>query len=86
MSSQRGRGFAHTPARKCWVKKEKPFSLRRRLARSKAERNKKSFLMPVTGMSVTQRVKRWVGKNQRRKKPPPRSGDTFSNSLKSHSL
>jgi hypothetical protein len=40
MSSQLGRGFAHTLARKCWVKKEKAFSLRRRLARSEAERNK----------------------------------------------
>jgi hypothetical protein len=28
-------------------RKEKPFSLRRKLARSEAERNKKWFLMPV---------------------------------------
>jgi hypothetical protein len=41
MSNQRGRGFAHTLTRKCWVKKGKALSLRRRLARSEAERNKK---------------------------------------------
>jgi hypothetical protein len=45
MSSQRERGFAHTLARKCWVKKGPTLSLRRRLARSEAERNKKWLLM-----------------------------------------
>ncbi|HEV3315769.1 MAG TPA: hypothetical protein VG488_02325 [Candidatus Angelobacter sp.] len=36
-SSQRGRVLAPTLARKCWVKKERVLSLRRRLARSEAE-------------------------------------------------
>ena len=37
-SRQRVRDLAHTLSRKCWVRKNRPFSLRRRLARNEVER------------------------------------------------
>jgi hypothetical protein len=39
--------FPHVLSHKCWVQKEGKLSVRRRLARSEAERTKKWFLMPV---------------------------------------
>jgi hypothetical protein len=50
MSSQRGRGFAHALARKCWVKKENALFLAPQACAYPAEReerNKKWFLMQV---------------------------------------
>jgi hypothetical protein len=49
--SQRGRGFAHALARKCWVKERKSLFLAPQACAYPAEReernNKKWFLMPV---------------------------------------